>query len=130
MKKILIILIIVASYLCITKDNLVEQAKKKIGIESINGVQVLEKGSTQETGTDYIIFKVKNKNNLRTIVKDYQEISSFNSQGNNPNLLKIFKYFDKDKKYYLRDIDIKEKNIEIFIQEDIIIYIIDYSGLL
>jgi len=129
MKKLLIILIIIISYLWFSKDSFIEQAKKEIGIESISNIQVIEKGSDKNSRTDYVIFKINNKNILSTIIKNYQEISSFNSQGNNPNLLKVFKYFDKNKKYYEKDINLEEKNVEIFIQKNIIIYTVDYTGL-
>ena len=131
MKKIFIIFIvfILIFKFIIFYDNykFEEEAKYSIGIQNLLNIKIIEQGATQAPPSDYIVFKVKNKEDLIPITNDYQKVFP-NKEKINIKISKYLSHFDLEKSYYIKVFEHRKKFREALIQEDIVIYVLTYSN--
>jgi len=106
-----------------------EKAKDIIDIHSLSNIKILDEGETQEPSIHYVIFQVERKEDLYYLTDRYQKIlPSVKVKKEDESVSFLLKYFNFREKYYRQVFNHKSEFQEVFIQNNIIIFMLTYSN--
>ena len=106
-----------------------EKAKDIIGIDTLSNVEILDEGEIKEPSIAYIVFQVEKKEELYFLIDNYQKIpAGVKSKKIDKSISYPLKYINFKEKYYRQAFKNKSEFQEVFIQNNIIIFILTYSN--